>query len=55
MMGGIGFTWEHPTHLLLKRAAAAHGLLGTPEQHRLSIAELRDLATTPVVLEDGSA
>jgi alkylation response protein AidB-like acyl-CoA dehydrogenase len=47
MMGGIGFTWEHPTQLPLKRAAASHGLLGTPEQHRLRIAELCDLATTP--------
>ena len=44
MMGGIGFTWEHPTQLVLKRAAASHALLGTPEQHRLRISELRGLA-----------
>jgi alkylation response protein AidB-like acyl-CoA dehydrogenase len=43
MMGGIGFTWEHPTHLLLKRAAAGLRLLGTPEAHRLAIGRLRDI------------
>ena len=43
MMGGIGFTWEHPTQLPLKRAAASHALLGTPEQHRGRIAVLRGL------------
>ncbi len=45
MMGGIGFTWEHPTHLLLKRAAAGLRLLGTPEAHRLAIGRLRGIAT----------
>ena len=43
MMGGIGFTWEHPTQLPLKRAAASHALLGTPEQHRGRIAAIRGL------------
>jgi alkylation response protein AidB-like acyl-CoA dehydrogenase len=43
MMGGIGFTWEHPTHLLLKRAAAGLRLLGTPEAHRRRIGELRGI------------
>lgn len=45
MMGGIGFTWEHPTHLLLKRAAAGLRLLGTPEAHRRRIGELRTIPT----------
>jgi alkylation response protein AidB-like acyl-CoA dehydrogenase len=45
MMGGIGFTWEHPTHLLLKRAAAGLRLFGTPEAHRLAIGRLRDIPT----------
>ena len=49
MMGGIGFTWEHPTQLVLKRAAASHALLGTPEQHRRRIAELRGLPASPAV------
>ena len=44
MMGGIGFTWEHPTHLLLKRAAAGLRLLGTPEAHRWPSA---DCAVSP--------
>ncbi len=46
MMGGIGFTWEHPTHLLLKRAAAGLRLLGTPEAHRMAIGRLRDIPTS---------
>lgn len=29
--GGIGFTWEHPAHLLLRRAIANQSWLGRPE------------------------
>ncbi|MFD4369462.1 acyl-CoA dehydrogenase family protein [Rhodococcus sp. NPDC058521] len=29
--GGIGFTWEHPAHLLLRRAVANQSRLGRPE------------------------
>ncbi|WP_322777872.1 acyl-CoA dehydrogenase family protein [Frankia sp. Cas4] len=32
--GGIGFTWEHPAHLYLKRAKASGQLLGSPAHHR---------------------
>jgi alkylation response protein AidB-like acyl-CoA dehydrogenase len=32
--GGIGFTWEHPAHLYLKRAKSAELLLGDPATHR---------------------
>lgn len=32
--GGIGFTWEHPAHLHLKRAKGSEVLLGTPSYHR---------------------
>jgi alkylation response protein AidB-like acyl-CoA dehydrogenase len=32
--GGIGYTWEHPAHLFLKRAVTSRLLFGTPEQHR---------------------
>jgi len=41
--GGIGFTWEHPAHLLLKRARADLVAFGTPRDHRLRLAELVDL------------
>jgi alkylation response protein AidB-like acyl-CoA dehydrogenase len=41
--GGIGFTWEHPAHLYLKRAAAAHLTFGAPTQHRSTLATLLDL------------
>ncbi|MGQ0467353.1 MAG: acyl-CoA dehydrogenase family protein [Sporichthyaceae bacterium] len=42
--GGIGFTWEHPAHLYLKRAKADLLLLGTPGRHRAALAALVDLA-----------
>jgi alkylation response protein AidB-like acyl-CoA dehydrogenase len=32
--GGIGFTWEHPAHLYLKRAAMNAVLLGDSTFHR---------------------
>jgi alkylation response protein AidB-like acyl-CoA dehydrogenase len=32
--GGIGFTWEHPAHLYLKRAKTSQLLLGDPAYHR---------------------
>ncbi len=34
MHGGIGFTWEHPAHLFLKRAKADAVALGTARAHR---------------------
>lgn len=43
--GGIGFTWEHPAHLYLKRARADLVLFGSPERHRRSLADLVDLAS----------
>ncbi|MDT4892893.1 MAG: hypothetical protein QOE97_1928 [Pseudonocardiales bacterium] len=38
--GGLGFTWEHPAHLYLKRAKADAILLGTASAHRARLAEL---------------
>ena len=38
--GGIGFTWEHDIHFLLKRARVSAQLLGTPGEHRERVAEL---------------
>lgn len=38
VLGGIGFTAEHPAHLYLKRARAGRALLGTPAEHRARIA-----------------
>jgi alkylation response protein AidB-like acyl-CoA dehydrogenase len=32
--GGIGFTWEHPAHLYLRRARTDAQLLGSPSWHR---------------------
>jgi alkylation response protein AidB-like acyl-CoA dehydrogenase len=43
--GGIAMTWEHPAHLLLKRAKADQLALGGPERHRGVVAQLADLAS----------
>lgn len=44
MHGGIGFTWEHPAHLYLKRAKSAAVAYGTAAHHRATLATLADLA-----------
>ena len=36
--GGIGFTWEHPSHVLLKRARARRILLGSPARQLEAVA-----------------
>jgi len=41
--GGIGFTWEHPAHLHLKRAKADSIAFGTPDAHRAALAALVNL------------
>jgi len=38
--GGIGFTWEHPAHLYLKRAKADSIAFGTADAHRAALASL---------------
>jgi alkylation response protein AidB-like acyl-CoA dehydrogenase len=45
--GGIGFTWEHPAHLLLKRAKSGSLALGSPDRHRAALATLVDLPPPP--------
>ncbi|UCE86591.1 MAG: acyl-CoA/acyl-ACP dehydrogenase [Deltaproteobacteria bacterium] len=37
--GGIGYTWEHDVHLLVKRIKAGDALFGTAAEHRARIAE----------------
>jgi alkylation response protein AidB-like acyl-CoA dehydrogenase len=37
--GGIGFTWEHPAHLYLKRAKSSQLLLGDSDFHRQQLAD----------------
>lgn len=41
--GGIGFTWEHPAHLYLKRAKSTALAFGTAARHRADLADLVDL------------
>jgi alkylation response protein AidB-like acyl-CoA dehydrogenase len=45
--GGIGFTWEHDSHLYLKRVKLDEVLFGTPSWHR------RRLARTVIAGVDG--
>ncbi len=37
--GGIGFTWEHPAHLYLKRAKSSQLFLGSSDFHRQQLAD----------------
>ncbi|WP_433602330.1 acyl-CoA dehydrogenase family protein [Nocardia sp. CA-135953] len=37
--GGIGFTWEHPAHLYLKRAKSSQALLGGSDFQRQLVAD----------------
>lgn len=41
--GGLGMTWEHPAHLLLKRAKADQLAFGAPGQHLARLGVLVDL------------
>jgi alkylation response protein AidB-like acyl-CoA dehydrogenase len=43
MHGGLGFTWEHPAHLFLKRARSDALALGTADRHRAHLGDLVDL------------
>jgi alkylation response protein AidB-like acyl-CoA dehydrogenase len=45
--GGIGFTWEHPCHLYLKRAKSSSIGFGTADRHRATLAGLADLPGPP--------
>ena len=36
--GGIGFTWEHDSHLFIKRAETSGTLFGSSAQHSLAVA-----------------
>ena len=38
--GGIGYTWEHDVHLLVRRAKADAALFGTATEHRARVADL---------------
>ena len=42
--GGIGFTWEHDLHFLLKRARMGAALYGTAGEHRERVATLAGLS-----------
>jgi alkylation response protein AidB-like acyl-CoA dehydrogenase len=42
--GGIGYTWEHDLHFLLKRAKAGDVLFGGGTTHRAALAAMLGLA-----------
>ena len=41
--GGIGYTWEHDLHLLLRRIRWNSGLYGEPTWHRERVCALHEL------------
>jgi len=43
VLGGIGFTWEHDLHFLLKRAKVDGELFGSATEHRERVAALSGL------------
>ena len=45
--GGIGFTWEHPAHLYLKRARSNAVTFGSAASHRAALADLAGLPAWP--------
>lgn len=49
MHGGIGFTWDHPIHLYLKRAFADSVILGDAETHKWALSILVDLPAPAAV------
>ncbi|MEV2237332.1 acyl-CoA dehydrogenase family protein [Micromonospora sp. NPDC049891] len=55
--GGLGFTWEHPAHLYLKRAKSTAIAFGTADRHRAALARLVDLPAPSFVepVPDGGA
>ena len=42
--GGMGYSWEHPCHLYLRRAKTNQALWGSPAWHRGNVARLMGLA-----------
>jgi alkylation response protein AidB-like acyl-CoA dehydrogenase len=54
--GGIGFTWEHPCHLFLKRAKLSQQIFGSPTWHKDRAAQFsfeREVgATCPEAMPD---
>jgi alkylation response protein AidB-like acyl-CoA dehydrogenase len=47
IFGGIGFTWEHDSHLFLRRITMNALLLGQADWHRERICLLQDLPSDP--------
>jgi alkylation response protein AidB-like acyl-CoA dehydrogenase len=43
VLGGIGYTWEHPAHLYLRRARTLAMTFGSPADHRRRLATLLGL------------
>jgi alkylation response protein AidB-like acyl-CoA dehydrogenase len=48
VLGGIGYTWEHPGHLYFKRAAATGRLLGSSGHHLDAVSAVIEAAPSPV-------
>jgi alkylation response protein AidB-like acyl-CoA dehydrogenase len=44
VLGGMGFTWEHPAHLYFRRARSSEVLFGDAVQHRARLGRLLGLS-----------
>jgi alkylation response protein AidB-like acyl-CoA dehydrogenase len=47
ILGGMGYTWEHDMHLLVKRAKTGEALFGSTHEHRARVADLVLSSPTP--------
>jgi alkylation response protein AidB-like acyl-CoA dehydrogenase len=52
VLGGIGYTWEHPAHLYYRRALTLRALAGPPEQHAERAARLALTGARPALHVD---
>jgi len=53
--GGIGFTWEHPAHLYLKRGKSGSIGFGTADRHRGSLGALANLPAASAAPATGAS
>ena len=55
MHGGIGMTWEHDLHFLLKRAVAGDALYGNAVHHRVRLARMLGLVAQSEQLQEATS
>jgi alkylation response protein AidB-like acyl-CoA dehydrogenase len=52
--GGLGFTWDNPSHLYVKRARVDALALGSPSWHRKRLGYLLEISSAPILTSIGA-